>query len=446
MALVFHEGEGGSSPVALRANAPKEGGWPGWRVYPTVFGVMRGRFGTIPFFVEVARPDLLPSARRLVGNVQKALRGATTVEVYLHPPTINKGISERSGLPLEFFCHELLPQLPSDGPRPKYQEPERYPAVDSLAPLSLEGHNALRLANTWGLLHAPVLSSRESMLMMRNRSADTGIGALVTKLFRRRRTFEALVRTYEQQAWSFVGQENWGSYSDRDLWPSIGRAVGTSEFVRQELCGCGDAFSWAGGAISAEEAGLSYALALETTGFFTAVDAAEGDGDLYRRIMGLYESLTSPDRGIRVSPLMRRLGTALSGRDDLALPMGDSSLSIMVRDLAEDLQRYLNECLWPLRGSDPLDVVCSDGGGGEPDVVPDGSFGLSEALFIQFYNELADGNGWQQCQHCGRWFKYQRTNSRSVYLTANKRSGTQFCSKSHAVLDSRRRREERNGG
>lgn len=444
MALIHAEGDGAAlAPLAVSTNASKRGDWPGWKVYPTLVGVVTSGKQSVPFLVEVAQPGLVPEVR---GGLLSGGKGSTHVEVFLHPYLISRGIREEPGLPMEFFCHELLPQISSDGPRFKYEmRSDETAKPDHLSPLSVGGSNALRLANTWGLLYAPVLSSRESILMMRNRARDGGVAAFISKLAKRPPSFESLVRAYEQQAWSFAGQENWGSYSDRDLWPSVGRSVGKSEYVRQVIGAFGDLFSWAGGAISVEEAELAYAMALEVTGFFSIVDGASDGSELFSQLGGLYESLTSPERGVRVSPLMRRLGTSLLGRDDPTFSGGDISLSIMVRDLAEDLQRYLNECLWPLRGSDPLDVACPDGGGGGTNVALEGSFGLSEALFIQFYNELADGNGWQRCQYCGRWFKYQRTNSRPVYLTTNKRSGTQFCTKSHAVLDSRRRKEERDG-
>lgn len=441
---VFHlrDRENVPAPLAVSANAPKRGEWPGWKVYPTLVGVVTNGSSRVPFFVEVAHPSQVPEAQE---NLLMERRGATSVEVFLHPYLISRGIREEMGLPMEFFGHELLPQLPTDCSKFTFEDrSNESPRPDCLAPLSVAGSNALRLANTWGLLHAPVLSSWESILMMRSRVRDEGVSALVSKLAKRPRTLSSLVRTYEQQAWSFVGSDNWGSFQDRDMWPSIGRAVGASEYVRQEIEAFGDLFSWAGAAVSVEEAERSYELALEVTGFFAIVDGNSSDSELILRLRGLYERLTSGERSVGASPLMQRLGRALYSEDRTALTQSSCVLATMINDLAEDLQRYLNECLWPLRGADPLDVLCCDRGSGEASDIPEGSFGLSEAMFIQFYNELSDGNGWQQCQYCGRWFKYQRTNSKPVYLTTNKRSGTQFCSKSHAVLDSRRRKEERN--
>lgn len=420
-------------PVEIAVNAAKSGDWPGWTVYPVVRGeIETGKSGSIPFFIEVTDVERLPYDDERSGDVVLSTdNGSSSISIVVPPKReMRKGQTVR-GLPLEFFCHELAPSH-MNGEPPSWKR----------TGVNLNDLNSLL---RWGVLHAPALSSWESFLAFRSRSVnktllDRMLDAVPGR--RKRRQLELLRKEYERRAWVYVGEENWGSYEDRDMWPSIGRAVGTSEYVRQELYALGgDTIAWAGGAISEEEVRLSYALALESTGFLSIVDGARSCEEFYGRARDLYRELDEGVQGIGASPLLARLGRALEGANEWRLALGDPSFSIMASDWAVDMRSYVNGFLWPLRGSEPLEVVSPRSKGAQKNI-PDGLFGLSEALFIQLYNELGDGNGWQQCRYCGRWFKYQRTNGEPVYLTTNKRSGTQFCSKSHAVLDSRRRKEE----
>lgn len=296
----------------------------------------------------------------------------------------------KKGLPTEFFNHELA-------------------EVDALDEQSI-----VEFVETWGIPHNPFFGSWASFLSYRSQKSQT------KDLLSRTQDLAAIESHFITEACSEHFDDRWwGKHEEKLFWPNEAKAVAKSRYVqthRRHKTG-------EGGVIALEEVRRSIINLQEITRVMSYIDGIDGEDETLARIAADYKNGYPT-----VSPYIKTIGEGLRVFEKL---LGWSA----------EAGRYLTGCLEPLTWS--LVDVCSTRAPERPSSIPcevAASFGLTEAIAIQFYYELCDGNPWQTCRYepCNRWFKYQRQNTQPHYLTPNKRGGTGFCCKSHSVMENRR--------
>lgn len=316
---------------------------------------------------------------------------------------------ELDGLPVEFFNHELA-------------------AVD------VEDEGSLQaFAAKWGIPHSPFLHSWSRFVSYREHGRSTmanlppvtGAGARssLIDMTRLDRIVAKLSQSLYEERFSDAW---WGESRERQFFLDEAYAVAESELVRCSRNKRPDE----GGAISLREVQRSIVNLREVCRIFSYLDGMEPDEAL-RRVAD------DCARGVEtVSPYIVAIGEGAAFEEKL---MG----------WAFEAAEYFNACLWPLhktlievRGSK---AAWSTRFGAERDK---GSFSLVEALCIQYYYELDDGNPWQTCgyRNCQKYFKYQRLNGKPSYFSPRRKGGTDYCCKSHGVLEARKRKDDAKSG
>ena len=312
---------------------------------------------------------------------------------------------ELGGLPVEFHNHELA-------------------AVD------VEDEDSLRMfIAKWGMPHSPFLHSWDGFAAYRehgkssmanfpsaedegvrtNLTSKTWLDGAVAKLS------QSLYEEHFSDAW-------WGESKERQFFFDEAYAVAESEFVR---CSRNKRPN-EGGVISLHEVQRTIINLREICRIFAYLDGMEFN-DALQRVAEDYAW------GVEtVSPYIVSIGEGAAFEEKL---MG----------WAFEATEYFNACLWPLhktlvevRGPK---AAWSTRFGAMQDK---GSYSLVEALCIQFFYELDDGNPWQECgyRNCQKYFKYQRLNGKSSYCSPRRKGGTEYCCKSHGVLEARKRKSD----
>lgn len=305
------------------------------------------------------------------------------------------------GLPVEFFCHELAD-------------------VDATNDKEL-----INFVQTWGIPHNPYFDSWPGFLAYRNKKTPIdaakdviagGIRGLLYKSsdlssIKKLLTTEAYERHFDDR-W-------WGTREEQLFWAKEAEVVAQSKFVQNHRRHGKNE----GGIIAIEEVRHALINLQEITRIFSYIDGLNSEEKILERIVEDYNA-GKPT----LSKYIETVGGGLGCFEKVCA-------------WGVEAGRYLTGFLEPLTWS-LVNVFSSETPKCSIGTLLEDSdrFGLTEAIAIQFYYELGDGNPWQTCGYasCKKYFKYQRQNSEPKYLTPKKRSGTGFCCKSHSVMENRR--------
>ncbi len=305
------------------------------------------------------------------------------------------------GLPTEFFCHELA-------------------AVDAM-----NNEELIEFVQTWGVPHNPYFDSWPEFVASRSKKTpldavkDIFKGGIRSILYKgsdldstkKILTTEAYERHFDER-W-------WGNREEQLFWAHEAEAVAQSKFVQNHR----KHEKNEGGTIALEEVRHSIINLQEITRIFSYIDGFDSEEEILAQIAKDYKTGKPTFSGY-----IKSIG---SGLDCFEKVCG----------WAVEAGRYLTGYLEPLTWS-LISIRSTETSKCNIGAFPNESdrFGLTEAIAIQFYYELGDGSPWQTCgySNCNKYFKYQRQNTKPVYLTPKKRSGTGFCCKSHSVMENRR--------
>lgn len=323
--------------------------------------------------------------------------------------------NERDGLPLEFCLREL-------------------------ADVDIESEEAIaQFSSTWGIPHSPFESSWEHCLDCRNSKsrfqsffeqlkcshrANDVVAAAFENFAPQGRTLGALQSYHASKLYESLSSPLWwGVGRETAFWKEEGYAIAESVYARQNR----RKDMSKGAVIALSEVRRSIVNLRELARVLAYLDQFEPS-----------EALSKIERDFQegertYSPFIATIGEGVTVFEKLC-------------GWASDANQYLAKCLWPILESaiqleDPKTGKSTGlfGAGSQE------RFSFMEAAALQLYYELDDGKPWKECTYegCGRMFKYQRTDMRPVYLTDHKRAGTNYCCKSHAVMEARRVRNSK---
>ena len=318
-----------------------------------------------------------------------------------------------SALPTEFFNHELA-------------------AVDVS-----DDQSIVDFVSRWGIPHCPFLRSWDDFLNVRNgkgriekikdvwkhaQSPASVFGGVLETILPVEKNYDIIRGGLTREVYElYFSDEWWGTQEETTFWKDEAAAVADSKFVQRSR----RRQKGEGGIIALSEVRRAIANLQEITRIMSYLDGMESAEDAIARIR---EDAAERDAAVS-SPYVASI---LKGVDAFEKVQGWSV----------EAGEYLAGCLWPLTRSVVSVPNPQTGRAATPGVCgeSDERFGLMEAVCIQFYYLLGDGNPWQTCGYdgCGRWFKYQRQNSEGRYLMNDKKGGTGFCCKSHSVMENRR--------
>lgn len=322
---------------------------------------------------------------------------------------------KRGGLPLEFCLREL-------------------------ADVDVESEEAIaRFAGTWGIPHSPFQNSWEHCLDCRNpeskfrafanqlkhsyRAADV-FAAAIENFAPQERSLGALKAYYAGELYETLSSPLWwGVGRETAFWKEEGYAIAESAYARQHR----RKNKSKGAVISLTEVRRSIVNLRELARVLAYLERFEPD-----------EALSRIERDFQggeptYSPFIATIGEGVAVFEKLC-------------GWASDANQYLAKCLWPiLESAIQLEDPKTGKSTGLFVADSEGRFSFMEAAALQLYYELDDGKPWKECAYegCSRMFKFQRTDMRPVYLTDNKRAGTNYCCKSHAVMEARRIRNSK---
>ena len=305
------------------------------------------------------------------------------------------------GLPTEFFGHELAD-------------------VDAM-----NDEELIEFVQTWGVPHNPYFDSWSEFVALRNKKTPLDVVRDVFKggirsILYKSSDLESTKKILTTEAYERHFDDRWwGEYGEKLFWANEAEAVAQSKFVQNHRRHGKNE----GGIIALEEVRHSVINLQEITRVFSYIDGFDSEEEILAQIAKDYEAGKPTFSGY-----IETIGGGLDCFEKVCA-------------WGVEAGRYLTGFLEPLTWS-LINVYSTETSKCNIGSFFNGAdrFGLTEAIAIQFYYELADGNPWQTCgyDNCNKYFKYQRQNTKPVYLTPKKRSGTGFCCKSHSVMENRR--------
>lgn len=323
---------------------------------------------------------------------------------------ISRDPEKRDGLPLEFCLREL-------------------------ADVDIESEESIaRFSSTWGIPHSPFQNSWEHCLDCRNpksrfqnfidqvkrsHRANDVVAAVVEHFAPQERALGALKSYHAGELYERLSSPLWwGVGRETAFWREEGFAIGESAYARLNR----RKDESKGAVISLSEVKRAIVNLRELARVLAYLDRYEPDEVLAR----IEKDFLSGEQTF--SPYIETIGEGVLVFEKLC-------------GWASDANQYFAKCLWPILES-AIQLEDPETGKNTGLFAADsqGRFSFMEAAALQMYYELDDGKPWKECAYegCSRMFKFQRTDSRPVYLTDNKRAGTGYCCKSHAVMEARR--------
>lgn len=375
------------APQMCRVNIPLPKGWEKELQLPAE--ALDAQTGKLICFYEADWASIAPGERK---------------RLFPRPDSV------RIQLPMEFFSHQLMSLDLSDV------------------------YAVLEFVSEWGVVLAPILSSKKRFIACRLHNAKEG--CLYSALFPASSRSRNEEKRFLEEA-LFSIKVAW-SAEHGDLFPSLVPAVTASEYARRSFCSFKGAAS--GGIVSYIEVAQTISLLRNSVRLVIASDAARGSASqIYQEIIELDDC--KPLEGIlddekrSLEERKRLFFNAFEFELDDALHFTSLSLSSSgTLDVWHSIRHANKEAGLKYHFIDfsptPLDIeaVWSQI---NPRYVDDPFYegSLLEAICAQLVNTCNDTESWKRCgnKSCGRWFKYKQPSAASDNKQERKRAGI-YCS------------------